>query len=182
MKLIATIHTITLLTHPGETVDAVVQTGVAKTIVETAHQNRLSVIESALSVERTLEEVIIRYFLGDSHNMVEAFESLILHTDWCSFAAKRRLVNHIIKDKNLLGDRELKNFDELLGNVMSFRNAFTHGRIRGEAKGRVFLSYFKVSPKDVELTDEFLTHVETTLQSASNKADALLERLKLATN
>jgi hypothetical protein len=182
MKRIATIHTVTLLTHPGETVDAVVQTGVVKTIMETAHKNRLSVIESALSVERILEEIIIRYFLGDSHDMVEAFESLILRADWCSFAAKRHLAIHLVKDKDLLGDRELRDFDELLGKTISFRNAFTHGRMYGDAKGRVFLSYFKGSPKDVEITDEYLTHVETTLQSASDKTTALLERLKLATN
>src|SRR2546427_5105161 len=83
-----------------------------------ARRNRLKVIEGALSVENQLETVILHYFLAASHQRRAVFKSLILDSDWCSFAAKRKLIAHIIGEQNLLEGRDKNEFDKLTKDVM----------------------------------------------------------------
>jgi hypothetical protein len=109
--------------------------------------------------------IINHYFFGPSHERNATFQALVLDSDWCSFAAKRRLINHIINELQLLEGRERDAFDKLLSEVMSLRNAFTHSGLSSDGE-RVWLSFFQATPRKHELTDEFLTHVETILRDA----------------
>ena len=52
---------------------------------------------------------------------------------------------------------------------MPLRNAFTHGKLASDAE-RVWLSYFEGTPRTEELTDEYLTRVETLLITAHDQA------------
>ncbi len=130
-----------------------------------ARRNRLKVIEGALSVENQLGAVIEHYFFGSSHERRAVFESLILNSDWCSFAEKRKLITHIINEQKLPEGREKEEFDKLMRKVMSARNAFAHGKISSDDK-RVWLSFFSGTPQKQELTDEYLTEIETLLRVA----------------
>jgi hypothetical protein len=116
--------------------------------------------------------VILHYFFGSSHERRAAFESLVLNSDWCSFAAKRKLITHIINEQNLLEGRNKGEFDKLMKDVMSVRNAFAHGKISSDDK-RVWLSFFEGAPRKVELTDEYLTDIETLLRAAFDRTFAL---------
>jgi hypothetical protein len=138
-----------------------------------ARRNRLKVIEGALTVENQLDAVILHYFFGASHERRAAFESLVLNSDWCSFAAKRKLITHIINEQNLLAGNEKGEFDRLLKKVMAVRNAFAHGKLSSDDK-RVWLSFFEGTPRQVELTDEYLTEIETLLNVAFDKSSALV--------
>lgn len=137
-----------------------------------ARRNRLKVIEGALSVENQLDTVILHYFFGSSHERRAVFESLVLNSDWCSFAAKRKLITHIINEQNLLSGREKGELDKLMKDVMAVRNAFAHGKISSDDK-RAWLSYFEGTPRKVELTDEYLTEIETLLLGAFDETFAL---------
>src|SRR5260221_287148 len=94
----------------------------AHDLLSDTRRNRLKVIEGALSVERTLESVIVYYFFGDAHERRAVFESMILGSDWCSFAAKRKLIDHIIDDRNLLQGNEKNIFENVMRKVISYRN------------------------------------------------------------
>ena len=137
-----------------------------------ARRNRLKVIEGALSVENQLESVILHYFFGTSHEKREVFKSFILDSDWCTFAAKRKLITHIINDQNLLEGRDKNDFNGLMKDVMSFRNAFTHGELSSDAT-RVWLSFFEGVVRKEELTDDYLTRVEAALRAAYDKVFGL---------
>jgi hypothetical protein len=178
VKTIRAIVTFDVISKPEETMTEVVFSGVKEALLGTAHENRLSVIASALSVERELEAIILHYFLGESHDRRDAFESLILRSDWCSFSAKLRLVMHIVEEQSLLQDSERNAFEKLLRKVMSFRNAFAHGRMHGDTEKRVFLSYFESKPREVQLTDDYLTRIELTLHEASHATTKLLHKLE----
>jgi hypothetical protein len=141
----------------------------AVALIGEARRNRLKVIEGTLSVERELETVILHYFFGDTHAKKDAFRAMILESDWCSFAAKRKLISHIIHEQNLLEGRDKTDFEKLLKDVMSFRNAFTHGKLSSDSS-HVYLSYFEGTPRTQELTDAYLTRVETLLCTAHDKA------------
>jgi hypothetical protein len=144
----------------------------AMNLAREARRNRLKVIEGALSVENQLDAVILHYFFGASHERRDAFESLILNSDWCSFAAKRKFITQIIHNQNLLEGRDKAEFDKLMRKVMSVRNAFAHGKISSDDK-QAWLSFFEGTPRKVELTDEYLTEVETLLRAAFDKTFAL---------
>ena len=131
----------------------------AMNLAQEARRNRLTVIEGALSVENQLDTVIAHYFFGSSHERRAVFESLVLGSDWCSFAAKRKLITHIINEQMLLQGLDKQEFHDLIRKVMSVRNAFAHGKISSDDQ-RIWLSFFEGTPRKVELTDEYLTEIE----------------------
>jgi hypothetical protein len=143
-----------------------------------AEMNRLNVIQGALSVENQLDAVIAHYFFGSSHER-RAAESLVLNSDWCSFAAKCKLIAHISSEQNLLEGREKSEFDKLLRDVMSVRNAFAHGKFCSDEK-RLSLSFFEGTPRDKELTDEYLAEIETLLRVAFEKTFTLTQEIRAA--
>ena len=145
-------------------------------LAEQARLNRLQIIEGALSIEHQLNAIILHYFFGSSHERRAAFESLILDSDWCSFSAKRKLITHIINEQNLLEGRDKAEFDKLMRDVMSVRNAFTHGKLVSDEK-RVWVSYFEGRPQRQELTDEYLANVETLLRTAFDKTFELVVKI-----
>src|SRR6266480_3125159 len=144
----------------------------AMNLAQEARRNRLRVIEGALSVENQLDAVILHYFFGSSHERRAVFESLVLASDWCSFAAKRKLITHIINEQKLLEGRDKQDFDDLIRKVMSVRNAFAHGKISSDDK-RAWLSFFEGTPRKVELTDEYLSEIEGLLRITFDKTFAL---------
>lgn len=141
-----------------------------------ARRNKAKVIEGALTVENELVTIISHYFFGTAHERKPTFQSLVLDSDWCSFAAKRKLINHIINELRLLEGNEKADFDKLLSEVMSLRNAFTHGTLSSDGE-RVWLSFFQGTPRKHELTDDFLTQVENTLRDAYEQSFALAQKI-----
>jgi hypothetical protein len=71
-------------------------------------------IEGALTIENQLETIIQHYFFGTSHEKRAVFKSIVLDSDWCSFAAKRKLITYIIDEQNLLEGRAKNDFDKLM--------------------------------------------------------------------
>jgi hypothetical protein len=146
-------------------------------LAEQARLIRLQVIEGALSIEHQLNAIILHYFFGSSHPRRATFESLILESDWCSFAAKRKLITHIVNEQNLLEGQDKGDFDKLMRDVMSVRNAFTHGKLVSDEK-TVWLSYFEGRPQKKELTDVYLTEIETLLRVGFDKTFELVAKIE----
>ncbi len=148
----------------------------AMNLAREARRNRIKVIEGALSVENQLEAVILHYFFGASRERRAVFESLVLNSDWCSFAAKRTLIAHIISEQNLLAGSGKNDFEKLMRDVMSVRNAFAHGRLSSDDK-RVWLSFFEGRPRKEELTDDYLTNIEALLRKGFDMAFELTVKI-----
>ena len=141
-----------------------------------ARRNKAKVIEGAYTVENDLRMIISLYFFGQSHERKSVFESLVLGSDWCSFSAKRKLISHIVNELKLLKGEAKAEFEKLLGDVMSFRNAFAHGALSSDGE-KVWISYFQGAPRKEELTDDYLTRMEITLLDAHEQALALLQKI-----
>lgn len=155
-------------------------TTAANALLREARRNRHKVIEGANTVERVVAQMISFYFFGHDHERIDEFESLILNSDSCSFAAKRKLILHIVKEKGLLEGKAKSDYEQLLQRTMAYRNAFTHGSLLAD-EGAVWLSYFEGSPRKDELTDDFLTKVETTLRTAWEKSLTIEQKLGVTT-
>ncbi len=63
--------------------------------------------------------------------------------------------------------------DRLLAKAIRYRNAFTHGRVSYGTAYQATLSYFEGTPKTVELTDDYLTTLETEILSCPTMIDDL---------
>jgi hypothetical protein len=146
-------------------------------IAAIARHNKQAVIECALAIEANFERLISYYFFGESDEMKDAFTSVILHSDWCTFSAKRRLVMHIINERDLCRGADKNEVDLLFRDVIRYRNAFTHGRFLTD--GTTFrLKYFEQHLRVEELTDDYLIRVEGRMRVAHNKTDWLIAELE----
>lgn len=141
-----------------------------------ARRNKLEVLEGALTVENILSKMISHFFFGQNDNKKVLFDEMVINSDWCSFAAKRKLLNYIINKENLLQGSEKEKIDKGLHKVMSLRNAFAHGKLSSDGKA-VWLSYFEGKPHKQELTDQYLSDVESELNSAWNCCFALAQKM-----
>ncbi len=152
----------------------------AMSLSKEARRNKAKVLDGALTIEHELVAILSYYFFGRSHERKATFEALILNSDWCSFAAKRKLIAHVIDEQQLLSGKEKDDCEKLLRRVMSLRNAFAHGTLSSDDKA-VGLSYFEGTPRKQELTDDFLSDVETTLWRAYNSVFALAQKIGVVT-
>src|SRR6266568_1524227 len=132
-----------------------------------AQHNRSAVLEASLTVEDFFSRIISDYFFGSGDEKKKSvFEAILLNSDSCTFATKRRLVRHIINELGLLTGSEKEEFDRLMKRVVAIRNAFAHGTILSDGQ-TVWLLYFEGSPKKDTFTDDYLTDIETCLLSAA---------------
>src|SRR5438045_9207538 len=74
----------------------------AKSQLDDARQNKRKVLDSALTIEHQIKDLIPITFFGRQHPKKAAFESVISRSDSCSFSAKRKLTRHVIENDQLL--------------------------------------------------------------------------------
>jgi hypothetical protein len=135
-----------------------------------ARRNKGKVLEGALSVENQLVDIIAHYFHPLDAQLRAEFGEVVLNSDWCSFSAKRKLIEMIIQKKSVLQGKDLNQYTKLLHDTMAYRNAFAHGKLSSDDE-RVWLSYFEGQPRKVELSDDHLKKVEQTLRGAFQQTD-----------
>jgi len=140
--------------------------------IQRAQENRGRIIESALALEKRLGTLLASYFFPTATDRREIFTSLVLNSDWCSFASKRKLLKNLVNQHDWLTGEDKNDFDCLLRDIMSYRNAFTHGTLAC-AEGRVLLSFFEGGPQERELNDAFLEEIERKLCAAHDGIFAL---------
>ena len=156
------------ITGPG------IDTVAGQDLLDIARANKLEIVDAVLAMEYNLSVIIGHYFYPSKTEKKDAFMSLVVGSDWCSFSAKRKLVNHIIKETKILENFhgiEPGKFDKLLGNAMRYRNAFTHGT--PSTDGKTWLQYYEARPIKKELTDEFLEQVKQEIGTALMQAHQL---------
>lgn len=87
-------------------------------LFEPVYKNKIKVFETAGTIERYLDMIIAKYFYGGysetNKDFINRFNSLILSSDWCSFAMKRKRTIHIVNEFKLLEGKEKEEFDKLL--------------------------------------------------------------------
>ena len=141
-----------------------------------ARRNKLEVLEGALTVENFLSKMISHFFFSQNDDKKVTFDEMVINSDWCSFAAKRKLLNHIINKENLLQGSEKDKFEKGLRKVMSLRNDFAHGKLSSNGNA-VWLSYFEGKSHKQELTDQYWSEVESELNSAWDCCFALAQKM-----
>jgi len=66
---------------------------------------------------------------------------------------EEKLVSYIINKLNLFEGAAKQEFEKMMKDLMSYRNAWAHGRLSNE-NGKVWLNYFEGRPMKKELSDD----------------------------
>lgn len=93
----------------------------------------------------------------------------LLGSEALSFAGKRRLMLALIREKNWLEGTAFAAFEKGLRDVMTFRNALTHGNVIERDEGTV-VEYFADGPQSKVLNDAYWDKVVATF-------DAVIEQI-----
>lgn len=144
-----------------------------------ARRNANTVISASLFVEREIEALISNWlFPSAPASEQKTFATAhILASDALSFAAKRRVVLALARQKGWLAGKDADAFDKLLIKIGSVRNALTHGNVI-ERDQTTILSYFESRPREEELTDAYWDGVVATFTDAITR----IEQLKTLAN
>lgn len=149
---------------------AMITPGLVAEMYQPLDENKRRIFEATLDIEHMMQRIIEHYFFGDDEAnkpRSKKFVALILTSDWCSFASKRKLVAHIIEETGALTGKAKGDYDKALLDLMSARNAFAHGRISTDGR-RVKLAYFQGAPRTKFLDDDYLQSIERTIDVCWN--------------
>lgn len=175
MKLISTIQSLKLTTFDGPSGELNMQSW--DEILKPININKIRLLDCFSTIESMINQIITFYFLGHPSEKKGSrrheFENLILTSDWCTFASKRKLITHILNDLNPLIGKQKTEYERLLKKCMSYRNAFIHGELLTDMK-IVKLCYFEGSPKEITLDDRYFETLETTLNNCVNMTQQIM--------
>ena len=130
-------------------------------------ENKRRILAGAADIERQVELIIAHYFFGhdpDNKDGKNRFMTLVLTSDWCSFGAKRRLISHIVNDTDALKGQAKSDYEKVLRDVMSARNAFAHGTLSTDGR-KVKLAYFEGGPREKFLDDNYFDKIEHAINN-----------------
>ena len=127
-----------------------------------ARENGAEIIWATISIEQQIEDIIVSYLFGSAvDNPKRAFFiHNILRTNSFTFAQKKKIAFKIMSDNHILKGKEKKETQDLLKNVMNYRNAFAHGSISVDVNYGCRLSYYSNGNKTFVLNDNFWDEVE----------------------
>ncbi|MGA2243157.1 MAG: hypothetical protein ABSH11_14125 [Verrucomicrobiota bacterium] len=139
-------------------------------------QNAKEVIFSALAIEVILKDQITGFFVSNADKEA-IFHETISSSDQFTFAAAKKVFHAILKKTSALSEPEIAELNDLLGKVMHYRNAMTHGRIIQETT-KLVLHYYQGEPRNDEISDEYWGKLEGRFKRAHELLDKAVSKLK----
>ena len=136
-------------------------------VVETARRNGGKILYATTSIEQTLENILLNYFMGqfvEHEDRRVMFEHEVLQSSALSYRAKKELVTKIINNEALLEGKKKSAVQGNLRTIMEWRNAFAHGKIQHDTKKGCFIRYYSGETKTITLNDSYWDEVEKTFQ------------------
>ena len=136
------------------------------------------ITSAALAIEEVVVEIVSRTLLEEVRKHRALVIGSVLKSDWCSFAAKRKLLSLVIAEFKLLSGKPKTELEEQLRKVMQYRNAFAHGSLVHNVDVHE-LHYFEGTPRTVRLDDKYfedLEHVFQTVWSRIQEVQSALAR------
>lgn len=146
-------------------------------------ENKSLILMTTYNIEASLESIIVRYFFNEKNAYNdfkrETFSNQVIKSNWCTFAAKWKLVSHFCSE--YMSEKEIDPIKKLVYKAIDVRNAFVHGTITTQSDGFVTLSWFKEKPIHEVMDEKFIDETESTLKDcieAIDKIDYILNPKK----
>lgn len=130
----------------------------------------MGVISAAISIESLIDDILIMTLFKESPDQL-FLRGIILNSAWCTFMAKRKLINAVIEKWSLMTGEDKNQIDKNLATIMKYRNAFAHGTIEFDS-GNYVLKYFDQKPLKIILDEAYWDRLS---QDFCNTQDQLVE-------
>lgn len=126
------------------------------------------VTAAALAIEELIVGILSSTLLQEVREHKELVLGSILKSDWCTFSAKRKLLELAASHFQLLSGSAKSELEGNLAKVMRYRNAFAHGSLVNNFEGHE-LHYFEGRPMQARLDDAYFGELERVFQAAWNQ-------------
>lgn len=137
----------------------------SKKEVSIAQSNGGKILYAATDIAQQIEDVVCNYLFGTSpypSPQKNFFRNEIAQSSSFSFQFKKEILQRIINEGGFLQGKEKNQFQNNLASIMSWRNAFAHGKLKFDDKKGALLEYYSNGNKTLELNDSFWESVEYT--------------------
>ncbi|MBC7705348.1 MAG: hypothetical protein H7274_15560 [Rhodoferax sp.] len=134
------------------------------------------ITSASAAIEELMVAIIAATLFEEVVRRRELVVGSMLRSDWCSFAAKRKLLSIAIKEFKLISGPSKEELEKLLRGVSRYRNAFAHGRLVHNIDCHE-LHYFEGSPCVRRLDDTYFEELEHVFLSAWSELQSMQEAL-----
>lgn len=134
------------------------------------------ITSAALAIEEIIVDIISRTLLEEVHKHQGLVVGSILKSDWCTFAAQRKLLSLAIEEFKLISGKPKTELEDLLRKVTQYRNAFAHGSLVHNIDAHE-LHYFEGTPRKVLLDDKYFEDLERVFQTAWFRLQSMQDAL-----
>jgi hypothetical protein len=145
--------------------------------------NKTQIINCFQSIESYINQLIVYDFLGRydplKKDQFEKFKARILHTSWFNFNEKRKMATQIVLE-NTSRDADKKEIESLLRKIMSYRNAFIHGKFMTNGIDSK-MEYYEGELKEMNLTHKEWDKITETFSQGYSILRRLMLNLELMT-
>lgn len=135
------------------------------------------IISATSAIDQVIAEIIADTIFQEVKEHRELVFGSVLGADWCSLAAKRKLLKIAIENFNLLDGPQKSVLESGLMKVTQYRNAFAHGTLAhsGEAQE---LHYFEGTPRTAKLDDAYFETLEKIFLNTWEILNVIQKKLK----
>ncbi len=130
-----------------------------------ARLNGGKILYSAIDITQRIEDIICDYLFGTSISPSKEknfFNNEIIQTSSLTFQFKKEVLKKMIKSEEYLEGKAKGGFYRNLDQIMTWRNAFAHGKLVFNIKRGVLLGYYSGERKELLLDNKFWNLVEET--------------------
>lgn len=135
------------------------------------------IISATSAIEQVIAEIIADSIFREVKEHRELVFGSVLGADWCSLAAKRKLLKIAIENFNLLDGTQKSVLDSSLMKVTQYRNAFAHGTLAHSGEVQE-LHYFEGTPRAATLDDAYFEKLEEIFLSTWEILNDIQKKLK----
>jgi hypothetical protein len=137
------------------------------------------IISATSAIDQVIAEIIADTIFREVKENRELVFGSVLSSDWCSLAAKRKLLNIAIEQFDLLEGSQKPALESNLRKVTQYRNAFAHGTLAHNGMTQE-LHYFESTPQKVELNDAYFEILEKVFLNTWNTLNDIQSKIKTA--
>ena len=144
-------------------------------VLKKARENGAEVIWSTITIEKAMEDIIVKYLFTIKMGIVKErdfFINEIIQNNMFSYNVKKQLALKIIQNEILIIGKERNKLDKYLTDIMKYRNAFAHGTMASDVEEGVILTYFSSKTRRDILNDLYWSNLEKVF----NDADSMLRK------
>ncbi|WP_044617315.1 hypothetical protein [Gynuella sunshinyii] len=137
-------------------------------------RNCSKIISAAIIIEDRMISAVSKIIFTKDNQYQNFFVNEIMGTSDSTYVFKRRVFTRLIENFQLMETDRIKKLKAELNKVMSWRNAFAHGKLVHEHNGGFILEYYSGGSKDLLLDNRFFDKAEETIRYCVRECDSLI--------